>query len=205
MCFDYSDGWNERYNTHGFGIGSKFSCVQRVTLQFSVTLDGGDELCQEFCGVRHVNLHANTLRSLFVPKTIFDQSVPADHWTGLESLNVYGLQACWTSDFDFLVRWLTRRLELGWPRLSVRLSGLSQSKPVLGVGLHDMYNKLQTCSNPGMDDVDVRSSVRCSAHNGVFQLNLSGVEPFVADDMFLDCHMPSRCSMKQCVPPCCLV
>lgn len=39
-------------------------------------------------------------------------SVPTDHWTSFESLTVYSLHP-YTKNFDLLVRWLTKRLELG--------------------------------------------------------------------------------------------
>ncbi|KAI6157059.1 hypothetical protein BKA82DRAFT_4052262 [Pisolithus tinctorius] len=184
-----------------FGTGSKFSHVQRVTLRLGGASLGSDALCQEFHGVQHVDLHVDTIYALFASGAQLGSSkwAPADHWTNLESLTIHGLCG-YHHSFDVLVQWLTKRLESGWPRLSVRLSGFSSD---LGTGMvfHDIYNKLRTCSNLRVVDVEMKSSARCSTSDGLLRLDLFGLEPLVslADDMFLDCRVPGKCSMKSYV------
>lgn len=200
MCFDYHQILG--FGHVDFGTGSKFSHVQRVTLRLGDASLGSDALCQEFHGVQHVNLHVDTIRALFASRAGLGDSewVPADHWTNLESLTIHGQVCSYHHGVDFLVRWLTKRLESGLPRLSVELSNLSSD---LGAGMvfHDIYNRLRTCSNLRVVDVLMRSWAHCSTSDGLLRLDLFGVEPLVslADDMFLDCRVPGKCSMKSYV------
>lgn len=150
MGFEYSDTNRNHLRPVNFGsAGSKFRHVQRVTLHFLYGGEGQDALCQEFSGMRHASLSAFGADAFFRPKDQLcdSESVPANHWINLKSLTIYNLYYCHKA-FDLLLRWLTKRLELGWPKLSVRLSGLSTNKQVDRVDLDDLYDKLQTCSNP---------------------------------------------------------
>lgn len=168
-CLDYSDCHELRYMRVNFDTGSKFSHVQMVIFNFySADMEGYRPLCEEFCGARDVTLRSACMDVFFTPKGQVDdsESAPADHWTSLESLTIYDLNFDGTETFDPLVRWLTKRLESGGPRVSVRLSGLSTSEPADGTDLHDLYHKLQTCSNPIVDKVVLCSSVHCSTFSG---------------------------------------
>lgn len=124
--------------------------------------------CQPACTYHTCSFHTR------VPALTGSESVPVYRWTSLESLTIYGIRFWCQSSIGLPVQWLTKRLELGWPRLSVRPSGLS-SEPAAGVCLHALYNKLQTCSKPGMDNMELHSGVHCSTLNGLFQL--VGVRP----------------------------
>lgn len=168
-CLDYSDCHELRYMRVNFDTGSKFSHVQMVIFNFySADMEGYRPLCEEFCGARDVTLRSACMDVFFTPKGQVDdsESAPVDHWTSLESLTIYDLNFDGTETFDPLVRWLTKRLESGGPRVSVRLSGLSTSEPADGTDLHDLYHKLQTCSNPIVDKVVLCSSVHCSTFSG---------------------------------------
>ncbi|KAI6120685.1 hypothetical protein EDD16DRAFT_829838 [Pisolithus croceorrhizus] len=186
MCFECSSYDFQRKLTN-FGTGSKFNHVRTFTPNAAgVDAEGGDALCQEFCGVRHVNLHATAILALCTREAQLgdSDSVPVDHLTSLETLTIHGLSLSYPQQFDFLVRWLTKRLKLGQPRLSVRLSGVS-SQLMDGAELVSLCNKLQSCSILEVDDIDLRSSAHCSTSNGLLQLDLRGTDPFVADDIFL--------------------
>ncbi|KAI6144201.1 hypothetical protein BKA82DRAFT_1002668 [Pisolithus tinctorius] len=169
-CFDYSDSHEPPYECVNFDTGSKFSHVQRVMFDICCSnVQGYWALCQEFCGARDVTVRSACMDVFFTPKGQVDNSgsVPADHWTSLESLNIDDLYFDdGTETFDPLMRWLANRLESGGPRVSVRLSGLSASEPADGTDLHDLYHKLQTCSNPIMDKAVLCSSVHCSTSSG---------------------------------------
>ncbi|KAI6144921.1 hypothetical protein BKA82DRAFT_1002669 [Pisolithus tinctorius] len=171
-CLDYSNCGGLGDNRVDFDTGSKFSHVQRVIFNFCRSdMEGYRALCQEFCGARDVTLRRVCMDLFFTPECQVDDSgsVPADHWTSLESLTIYDLYFDdGTETFDPLMRWLANRLEFGGPRVSVRLSGLSTSEPTAadGTDLRDLYHKLQTCSNPIVDKVVLCCSVHCSTSSG---------------------------------------
>lgn len=89
----------------------------------------------------------------------------------------------YSQEFDLLVRWLTKHLKLDQPKLFMRLSRVSD-EPMDEVDLIDLYNKLRACSTLEVDNIALRTSVHCSTHNNLLQLNLLGTGLFVADDIF---------------------
>ncbi|KAI6109982.1 hypothetical protein F5141DRAFT_1215444 [Pisolithus sp. B1] len=185
-----------------FGTGSKFNHVQTFNcIDTTYQKIDGDALCQEFCGVRHIGIHPNSINVLFTPRIQLScsESAPADHCKSLECITIFGLDFR-SEQFDPLVRWLTKRRELGWPRLSVRLSNLP-SGPVDGATLLDLYDKLRTCSTLEVDYVELCSTVNRSTPDGVLQLDLLGVESVVADDTYLDSFQGSVQRIG-CLPGC---
>ncbi|KAI6162339.1 hypothetical protein EDD17DRAFT_577014 [Pisolithus thermaeus] len=185
-----------------FGTGSKFNHVQTFNcIDTTYQKIDGDALCQELCGVRHIGIHPNSINVLFTPRIQLScsESAPADHCKSLECITIFGLDFR-SEQFDPLVRWLTKRRELGWPRLSVRLSNLP-SGPVDGATLLDLYDKLRTCSTLEVDYVELRSTVNRSTPDSVLQLDLLGVESVVADDTFLDSFQGSVQRIG-CLPGC---
>ncbi|KAI6026641.1 hypothetical protein BKA83DRAFT_4246003 [Pisolithus microcarpus] len=99
--------------------------------------------------------------------TIDLRVAPADHCTSLEHITIFGLDFH-SKKFDPLVRWLTKRRALGRPRIS----------PVDGTTLLDFTLKV--------DYVEMCPMVNHSTREGVFQLDLLGVESVITDYMFLD-------------------
>ncbi|KAI6013520.1 hypothetical protein EDC04DRAFT_697198 [Pisolithus marmoratus] len=196
LCFDYCAEYRDDHCI-SFGTGSKFSHVQEVTVDLRRDAGDADAFCEEFRGVRHVTLYEESMVVFFMPNDRDSdlESVPADHWTALESLTIHGGLVGLTEAFECLLRWLTKRQELGRPRLSVRISG-RPNLPSDGVKLHELYNTLRTCCDLEMESVALHSTVRCSASNGSFWLDVLGVEPFVTNDILLDCYISNRCSMK---------
>ncbi|KIK26265.1 hypothetical protein PISMIDRAFT_270825 [Pisolithus microcarpus 441] len=155
-----------------FGTGSKFNHVQTFNCIDPDTYQriDGDTLCQEFRGIRHIGIHPNSINVLFTPggQASGLESAPADHCTSLEHITIFGLDFH-SKRFVPLVQWLTKRRELGRPRISVRLSS-PPSEPVDGTTLLDLYDKLQTHSTLKVDYVEMCPRVNCSTREGVFQL-----------------------------------
>ncbi|KIK26289.1 hypothetical protein PISMIDRAFT_8974 [Pisolithus microcarpus 441] len=168
-----------------FGTGSKFNHVQTFNCIDPDTYQriDGDTLCQEFRGVRHIGMYPETIDVLFTPGGQL-RVAPADHCTSLEHITIFGLDFH-SKKFDPLVRWLTKRRALGRPRISVRLSS-PPSEPVDGTTLLDLYDKLQTHSTLKVDYAEMCPMVNHSTREGVFQLDLLGVESVITDYMFLD-------------------
>ncbi|KAI5994842.1 hypothetical protein EDD15DRAFT_2366361 [Pisolithus albus] len=171
-----------------FGTGSKFNHVQTFNCIDPNTHQriDGRTLCQEFRGVRHIGIYPNSINVLFSPgiRTSGSESAPADHCTSLEHITIFGLDF-YSERFVPLVRWLTKRRELGLPRILVRLSSLP-SGPADGTTLLEYYDKLQTHSTLKVDYVETCPMVDGSTREGVFQLDLLGVESAIADCTFLE-------------------
>ncbi|KAI5994843.1 hypothetical protein EDD15DRAFT_2431457 [Pisolithus albus] len=175
-----------RWHPLRFGTGSKFNHVQTFNCFDPHQMIDGDALCQEFRGVRHIGIHPNSINVLFTPciQASGSESAPADHCTSLEHITIFGLDFH-SERFVPLVRWLAKRRELGLPRISVRLSN-RPSEPVDGATLLDLYDKLQTRNTLKVDYVEMCPMVDRATPEGVFELDLLGVESVIADYMFLD-------------------
>ncbi|KAI6026624.1 hypothetical protein BKA83DRAFT_4245717 [Pisolithus microcarpus] len=177
-----------RDHLFSFGTGSKFNHVQTFNCIDPNTYQriDGDTLCQEFRGVRHIGIDPYSINVFFTPgdQASGSESAPADHCTSLEHITIFGLHFH-SQQFVPLVRWLTKRRELGLPRISVRLSS-PPSQRVDGSTLLDLYDKLQTHNILKVDYVEMCPMVNHSKREGVFQLDLLGVESVIADYMFLD-------------------
>ncbi|KAI5994828.1 hypothetical protein EDD15DRAFT_2431357 [Pisolithus albus] len=187
-----------RCNPFSFGTGSKFNHVQTFNCIDPNKRIDGDTLCQEFRGVRHIGMYPETINVLFTPGGQLS-GAPADHCTSLERITIFGVDFR-SERFDPLVQWLTKRRELGHPRISVRLSS-PPSEPVDGSTLLELYDKLQTRNTLTVDYVELCSTVNRSTPEGALQLDLLGVESVVADDTFLDSFKGSVQRIG-CLPGC---
>ncbi|KAI6039643.1 hypothetical protein EDC04DRAFT_1656683 [Pisolithus marmoratus] len=161
LRFDYSDQYHDE-DYVSFGTGSQFSHVQKVTLSFRCLAGDADAICEGFCGARHVALSEYGLDAFFMPNNwgSDSESVPADRWTSLEALTIYGVHFVGRDrGYEYLIRWLTELQELGRPRLSVRLSGGSNGLAVR-VELHNLCNILETSCNLEVDNIVYSHSKR---------------------------------------------
>ncbi|KAI5995947.1 hypothetical protein EDD15DRAFT_2365530 [Pisolithus albus] len=162
-----------RWSSFSFGTGSKFNHVQTFNCIDPNKRIDGDTLCQEFRGVRHIGVYPKTIDVLFTPGGQLS-GAPADHCTSLEHITIFGVDFR-SKKFDPLVRWLTKRRELGRPRISVRLSSPPDPPEEQGDGttLLDLYDKMRTCNTLKVDYVELCPTVIRSTRESVFQLSRS--------------------------------
>ncbi|KAI5994829.1 hypothetical protein EDD15DRAFT_2518441, partial [Pisolithus albus] len=204
--FGFSVPLTGRLYPFRFGTGSKFNHVQTFNCIDPHKRIDGDTLCEEFRGVRHIGVYPKTIDVLFTPGGQLSVA-PADHCTSLEHITIFGLDFR-SKKFDPLVRWLTKRRELGRPRISVRLSSPPDppDEQADGTALLDLYDKMRTRNTLKVDYVELCPTVIRSTREvqssrlGEVQNHRNGHQPIggmiasdaTSPDPTAVCHCPTR-------------